>query len=146
MKIQRPKFLYMLSCAIALSYASSSWSGAPGARTSGTLHLLQHQIKGKITDPTGAPLEGASIIIKGQRGGSVSDVLGNFNLAAADSDVLVVTYVGYETRELTVAGDTAVEVVLQPSGTGLEEVVVTALGIEKEKRRVGYAVQEVKGE
>ncbi len=139
-------FVYMLGCASAISYASPSWAYSAAPRASTAVHAWQHQIKGKVTDPTGVPLEGASITVKGQPGGSVSDVLGNFSLTAADGDVLVITFVGYATQELTVAGNAAVNAVLQPSGTGLEEVVVTALGIEKEKRRIGYAVQEVKGE
>jgi TonB-linked SusC/RagA family outer membrane protein len=106
---------------------------------------LQQTISGTVTDQDNMPLPGASVVIKGTATGVATDFDGNFSIEASSDDILLVSYVGYETQEVPIAGQTEIMITLK-SANQLEEVVVTALGIKKEKRKLGYASQEVKGE
>lgn len=101
-------------------------------------------ITGKITDTNGDPVIGATIQFKGQAKGTITDPAGAFKLEAANGQVLVVSGIGYETKEVTVTGST-LNLTLAKSDKTISEVVVTALGIKREKKALGYAVQEVKG-
>lgn len=102
-------------------------------------------ITGTVTDSVGHPLVGVTIQIKGTTIGTVTDANGNFSLEAPENATLLVSYIGYLTREVPVSGQTRLNIVLQTSATGLNEVVVTALGIKRQERELGYATQEIKG-
>lgn len=103
-------------------------------------------VTGDVTDGNNA-LPGVTILEKGTKNGTGSDENGRFRLAVSDKNaVLVVSFIGYEPREIPVKGSATVHVQLQTDQKKLDEVVVTALGIKKEKKALGYAVQEVKGE
>ncbi len=105
------------------------------------------EITGKVTDEQGEPLPGATIFVKGTTFGTTTDFDGNFALQVEDANaILVVSYIGFTTKEVPLNGSTRINVVLLENSAQLEEVVVTALGIKKEKRKVGFATQEVKGE
>jgi TonB-linked SusC/RagA family outer membrane protein len=104
-------------------------------------------IIGKITSPDGAGIRGVTIQEKGTTNAAISDAAGTYALRISNSNAtLIFSYVGYATQEVPVGKDPNLSVQLVPSGRQLSEVVVTALGIKKEIRRVGYAIQEVKGE
>ena len=98
-----------------------------------------------ISADDGLPVIGASIVVKGTMVGIVTDYDGNFTLEVpSNGKVLIVSYVGMLTQEVPVS--TNVRVVLKSDTQNLDEVVVTAMGISKEKKALGYAVQDVKGE
>ncbi len=104
-------------------------------------------VKGHVVDENGEALPGASIVVKGQTSGVISDVNGNFSLSVANGNsVVVISSVGYKTVEIALNGKSAVNVRMQPTVSELKEVVVTALGIKREKKALGYAVQDVKGD
>ncbi|WP_345947629.1 SusC/RagA family TonB-linked outer membrane protein [Mucilaginibacter sp. PAMB04274] len=103
-------------------------------------------IKGKITDDKGEPLVGATIKVKGSSKGSVTDATGSFTLDASAGDVLVVSYLGYTTEEVTVGNQAVLSIVLKEAQNELTRVVVTALGIKKQARSLSYNVQEINGE
>jgi TonB-linked SusC/RagA family outer membrane protein len=103
-------------------------------------------ITGKVVDETGVGLPGVSIKIKGTATGTVSDVTGSFAINAPDNAVLVFSFIGYEVKEVAVAGKTNISVSLVPESKGLTEVVVTALGITKDQKKLGYSVSTVNGE
>jgi len=104
-------------------------------------------IKGRITSPDGTPLSGVSVMIKGTTKGTTTNSNGEFSIDANRGEVLVITDIGYLKREYTVGGDEGVAVSLTPDpGQISENVVVTALGIKKESKRLGYAVSKVNGE
>ncbi|QXV67554.1 SusC/RagA family TonB-linked outer membrane protein [Mucilaginibacter sp. 21P] len=103
-------------------------------------------IKGKVVDENGAPLPGVSISIKGTSGGTVTDASGNFTLNAPDNATLVFSFIGYQSQEVAVGGRTIISVKMNPSAKGLNEVVVTALGISKDQKKLGYAVSTVNGD
>ena len=101
-------------------------------------------ITGTVTDDSG-PLPGVSVVIKGTTTGTETDFDGNYSITANVGDVLVYSFVGMATQEKVVGDSNTINVVLVADNV-LDEVVVTAYGIKKEKRSVGYAVQEVGGE
>ncbi len=109
-------------------------------------------ITGRVTDEVDAsPLIGASILAKTDPGtsqiGTIADLDGNFTLELpAGINTIVVSYVGYETREFSVEGLSTINVTLGMSSTALDEVVITALGIKKEKKALGYSFSEVDGD
>ncbi len=102
-------------------------------------------ISGAVSDDTGLPLPGVNIIIKGTTQGTQSDFDGNYSIQASQGQTLVYSYVGFETQEITVGTSNSISVNMK-SGSELEEVVVTALGVSREKQSLGYSTQEVSGE
>ena len=107
------------------------------------VNLAGQTITGNITDETGSPLPGVSVVVTGQNRGATSDFDGNYSIAAQEGDVLRFSYIGMQSQDITVGSDSVIDVVLQEDTQQLDEVVVTALGIKKEKRSVGYSVQEI---
>lgn len=103
-------------------------------------------IKGTVKDGKGLPLPGASVRVKGTSRGTSTDVNGDFSIIVPENAVLVVSYEGFSSQEIAVGGKKTLDVVLQEDSKQLGEVVVTALGIKREKRALGYAVSEVRGE
>lgn len=102
-------------------------------------------IRGHVADQKNAALPGVSITIKGTNSGTVTDQDGNFSIKANDGDILVFSFISFKTKEVTVTGAREYAIIMEEDARGLSEVVVTALGIRKEKAMLGYAVQEVKG-
>ena len=102
-------------------------------------------ISGMVTDDTGLPLPGVNIIIKGTSTGTQSDFDGNYTIDAAVGQTLVYSYVGFETQEIAVGASNRIDVTMQ-AGSVLDEVVVTALGVSREKQSLGYSTQQVEGE
>ncbi len=104
-------------------------------------------IKGTVTSAEdGSPVPGAYVLIRGTNTGSATDVDGNFQLNAPSSATLVFSSVGYRTQEVVLAGQSVLNVVLEPDVTQVDEVVVTALGVSREKKSLGYATQVVTGD
>lgn len=103
-------------------------------------------IKGTVSDTSGAPLPGVSIVVKNTRTGTTTDFDGNYTINAREGDVLIFTYLGLETLTQTVGPSNTLNVTMKEDATQLGEVVVTALGIKKEKKSVGYAIQEIGSE
>jgi TonB-linked SusC/RagA family outer membrane protein len=102
-------------------------------------------VTGTITDAHGAPLPGVSIVLKDQKTGAISDAAGHYRITVPDNAVLVFSFVGYVSQEVPVNGRSAIDIKLAEDLTKLGEVVVTALGIQKEARQLGYAATTVKG-
>lgn len=103
-------------------------------------------VTGKVIDRvTGLPVAGASIQIKGSNAGTATDANGNYSINVPDNAVLVVTSIGYEKVEIPVNGQKELNITLQPFNKGLNEIVVTALGIKRQERELGYATQKVDG-
>ena len=114
---------------------------------SSLLHGQENSVKGKVLDVNSLPLPGATVMVKGTSIGTITDFEGNFSLSVpSDNQLLTISFVGFTTQEVDITGKTTIEVILQEDAEGLDEVVITALGIKKEKKRIGYSVQEVDGE
>ncbi|WP_121329723.1 MULTISPECIES: SusC/RagA family TonB-linked outer membrane protein [unclassified Flavobacterium] len=103
-------------------------------------------IKGLVSDHNGLPLPGVTVIIQGTKTATQSDYDGKYTIQASTGDVLVFSYIGIKTQAVTVAGSATINVVLTEDAQNLNEVVVTALGIKRQKKELGYAVQDVKGD
>jgi TonB-linked SusC/RagA family outer membrane protein len=104
-------------------------------------------ISGTVTDDTGLPLPGVNIIIKGTTNGTQSDFDGNYTVQANVGQTLSFSYVGFKPTDVAVNASTSkINVSMEEDAAQLEEVVVTASGIKKEKKALGYAVSSVKEE
>lgn len=106
----------------------------------------QFKVSGVVTDNSGEPLIGVSVMIKGTQNGTQTNIDGEFSINAAQGDVLTFTYIGYHTQEVTVTGDAPITVSLVEDTQTLGEVVVTALGIKREQKSLSYNVQQVNGD
>jgi TonB-linked SusC/RagA family outer membrane protein len=106
----------------------------------------QKTVTGTVKDASGDPIPAVSVLVKGTKLGTNTDGAGKFSISAAEGAVLVFRYIGFKVQEAPVGPSGTVNVVLQEDNNALSEVVVTALGIKREKKSLGYAVQEVKGE
>jgi len=101
-------------------------------------NLLQQIINGIVTDEAGIPLSGANIVEKGTTNGVTADFDGNFSIDLSDGNAtLVVSYIGYTTKEVAVSGQTTVNIALEESSTGLDEVVVVGYGTQKKINLTG---------
>jgi TonB-linked SusC/RagA family outer membrane protein len=106
--------------------------------------LRADPVKGKVTSgKDNTPLAGATITVKGKNRSVVSDANGNFQVNANTGDVLLIEYINYDAKEVTVNGDALLAVSLTQKETFVGEVVVTALGIRREARRLGYSTATV---
>jgi len=104
-------------------------------------------ISGIVKDSNGLSIPGASVIVKSTTTGTVTDTDGKYSMSVpADAKILVFSFVGMATSEVEIRNQTQVNVTLLSTVIGLEDVVVTALGIPRAKKGLGYAVQEIKGD
>jgi hypothetical protein len=103
-------------------------------------------VTGKVTDENDQGLPGVSVTVKGTTRGTNANSEGNFTLPGVkDSDILVFSSIGYLKQELSVGNRSTMDVKMAPDAANLQEVVVTALGISKESRKIGYAVSTIEG-
>ncbi len=103
-------------------------------------------VSGNVTDDTGAPLPGVNVLEKGTTNGTATDFDGNYTINVTGvSAALEFSYLGFTKQEIVVGNQSTINVSLAEDAEQLGEVVVTALGIKKEKKAIGYAVQELKG-
>jgi TonB-linked SusC/RagA family outer membrane protein len=115
---------------------------------SGELWAQERTISGRVTSVTdGSPLPGVNVVVKGTATGSVTDADGNYRLSVPqEGGTLVFTFIGLQSQEVEIGSRSTVDLAMDQDVTQLSEVLVTAFGIEKEKKSIGYAVQDVKGE
>ncbi len=101
-------------------------------------------VSGTVSDENGKSLQGVSVTVKGAAGGTTTDADGKYSVQAASTATLVFSYVGYTRTEIAVSGRTVINVSMTVDTRNMSEVVVTALGITKDARRLGYAATNVK--
>ena len=105
----------------------------------------QQKITGAVTDNSGDPVIGASVTVLNGQEGTLTDAMGQYNIALYNGQTkLVFSYFGFKTQTVDVSGKSILNVTLTPSEIQLEEVVITALGVSREERALGYAVQGLK--
>lgn len=112
----------------------------------GMAHAQGINVTGTVTDEAGMPLPGVAVQHKGTSSGTTSDFDGKYNIDVSSNTTLVFTYMGYKEQEVEVAGRSTIDIAMEPDAQSLDEVVVTALGISRNKQTLGYAVQDLKGE
>ena len=127
------KFTILFACLIFLG-VQAAWA--------------QMDVSGKVTDAKdGTSLPGVSIIVKGTLVGTVTDIDGKYLLTVPEgSNDLIFSFVGMLTQEIKIDGRAIIDVAMKEDVVGLDEVVITALGISREKKSLGYATQEVSGD
>ena len=141
---------YCLSLMLLALFGTSSFapvyaSGAEGVHNSQSIQQTK-KISGKVVDSAGEPIVGASVLVKEAGTGSVSDLDGKFTVEAAQGYTLMVSFVGYRTIEVKVTNETFYLVTLSDDAQALNEVVVTAMGIKKDRKSLGYAVEDISAE
>ena len=109
------------------------------------LSFAQKTVSGTVTDTSGVPLPGATVVVQGTSNGVTTNFDGDYSISASEGDVLVVSFVGFESASATVGAASTYDFSLS-EGNALEEVVVTALGISREKKSLGYSQQTVSGD
>lgn len=114
------------------------------ASTSAVKQQDKRTIKGIVRDQNGEPIIGANVLVKGTTTGVISDMMGEYQISALRGDVLVVSFIGYKTQEVTIGRDNTINIMLQEDTEVLEEVVVTAFGVGQKKASMVGSVQQVK--
>ena len=104
------------------------------------------QVEGIVTDTSGEPLIGVTVLVKGTSNGTQTNIDGEFSVNAKQGDVLKFSYIGYRPVELAVPANGKVNLVMETEATALDEVVVTALGIKRAQKALSYNVQTVNGD
>lgn len=144
MKVRNCK--YALFCGTLWLFLMGS---VPQMKASGSNHFEIEQQSNKVTGTvkdTFGPVIGASVVEKGKPGnGTITDTDGKFSLNVQPGATLVITYIGYKTQEIK-AGNSPLNITLEEDSKMLDDVVVTALGIKRERKALGYGVDEVNGE
>ncbi|WP_291603280.1 SusC/RagA family TonB-linked outer membrane protein, partial [Bacteroides sp.] len=104
------------------------------------------KITGKVVDATGEPIVGASVLVKGTGTGTITNVDGQFSVDTQQGSTLVISFVGYTSAEIKVGAGSVYNVTLKDDTQTLSEVVVTAMGIKKDRKSLGYAIDDVSAE
>ena len=140
------KCKYLLFCGTLALWMAGSFQQVYAATepSSQAIQQQSNKVTGKVSDATG-PIIGASVVEKGTANGTITNLDGNFSLNVKAGATLVVSYVGYKSEEVK-AGKGPLNITLKEDAKALDEVVVTALGIKRERKALGYGIDEVKGE
>jgi TonB-linked SusC/RagA family outer membrane protein len=113
---------------------------------SGTLTAQNIRVTGKVTDNTGLPVPSVTVLVEGTNNGVATETDGTFSIEVPANAVLLFSAVGLQSQRIPVNNRTVINVTMSESSVALSEVVVTALGIKKEKKALGYAVQDIKSD
>lgn len=103
-------------------------------------------ISGTVSDDSGLPLPGATVLIKGTSSGTSSDFDGNYSINTNQGSTLVFSFVGYTTKEITVGASSTIDVIMAEDAESLDEVIVTALGIKRKPKELAYATTVINQE
>lgn len=115
--------------------------------TTSTVPIGQKKtVKGQVVDAAGIPVIGANIVAKGTTNGTITDIDGNFSLEVTEGTILTVSYIGFANQEIKVGNSNNLSIVLKEDSQALDELVVTALGIKRSEKGLGYASQKLDGE
>ena len=142
-RIKKKTVLLCLLCAGMMQQSAVALAGAPHEAGLTAVQQSDQEITGTVEDSSG-PLIGATVKAVGATAGTVTDFDGRFTLKCKPGTMLEVSYIGYTAQQ--VKAQNGMKVVMKEDGQVLSEVVVTALGIKRERKALGYALSEVKGE
>ena len=107
----------------------------------------KRKITGKVLDEAQQPMIGVTVAVKGSTTRAVTDIDGNYQLQTSETaPVLQFSYLGYKTKEVKASGKDAITTTMDVDSKALDEVVVTALGIKRDKKMLGYSVQDIKSD
>ena len=143
MKSKKKTVLLCLLCAGMMQQSAVALAGTPHEAGLTAVQQDDQKITGTVEDSSG-PLIGATVKVIGTTTGTVTDLDGNFSIKCKPGALLEISYVGYSTQQ--VKAQNGMKIMMSEDNTQLSEVVVTALGIKRERKALGYALSEVKGE
>jgi TonB-linked SusC/RagA family outer membrane protein len=144
--LKKLKVVYLILIAFAMSFSGNSYAGTESNEQIAGVSQQSETVTGLVEDDFG-PVIGASVQVKGTTKGTVTNTDGTFTLTGVNKgEVIQVSYIGYLTQEIVYNGQNSLNFKLVEDARALDEVVVTALGIKRDKKALGYAVQDVKGE
>lgn len=126
------------------SWLPSAYAASPLEAISVQSVQQSNTIKGTVVDSHGDPIIGASVVIKGTSKGAITDINGAYQLDAPAGSTIVVSYIGYTSTTIKVGNARTYNVTLQEDSKTFDDVVVTAMGIKKERKALGYAVTDLK--
>ena len=131
----------------SLAIALGAPVGLVSSQNSGFVAMAQSngKVTGVVKDANGEPLIGATVMVKGTKTGTATDIDGKYSIKANPGQTLVITYIGSKPQEVKVNGS-ELNVVMEDGSNNLSEVVVTALGIKKDKKSLGYAIDDLSSE
>ncbi len=140
------KLFLLISLCVFTSAQAMAASGSEVNDATGTQDS-EIRVTGTVTDVTGEPLIGVTVMVEGTMNGTITDFDGNYSiLVPSKESVLSFSYIGFLTEKVQVADQTTISIQLTDDITSLGEVVVTALGIKRETKALGYAMTEIKGD
>ena len=130
----------------ALSFPMGVYADLLPARPGTAISQQDGKVTGTVEDDFG-PVAGASVVVKGTTNGNITDMDGNFTLEGVkNGDVIQISFIGYTTQEIKYTGQASLSVKLSEDTQKLDEVVVTALGMKRSEKSLGYAMKEMKGD
>ena len=142
---KKTKLVSLLLVATALSISGNIYAEIAPVKPGVDFVQQDGKATGTVVDAFG-PVVGASVLVKGTTNGNITDLDGNFTLEGVNNgDIIVISYIGYVTQEIPFTGQ-PINVTLAEDSEQLEEVVVTALGIKRSEKSLGYAMQQVGGD
>lgn len=141
------KQLFFLAVAMLAGWAPQAVSAQTtgGTTSGGSASEQTGTATGTIVDENGDPMVGVSVTVKGLKGGQTTDIDGKFHIAARKGQELQFSYVGYNPSSAVYTGE-PLSITMEPTSSSLDEVVVTAFGIKKDRKSLGYALDEVGSE
>lgn len=141
LKTFKPVSLVLLTAALCSS--GSIYAAGAAENTSAPIAQQAQKVTGVVEDALG-PVAGASVVVKGTTNGTITDMDGNFSLdGVKKGDIIQISFIGYTTQELKYEGQSSLNVQLAEDTQKLDEVVVTAMGIKKDAKKLGYAVSTI---
>lgn len=152
-EVRCPLWMKLALYQIVVFTASMSVSLAAPTKSGGSLNrtvkskVAVRPVTGKVTDSKGEAIPGSTVIVKGSETGTITDAEGKFSIEITnDAAILTISSIGYNTKEVVVGSQSILNVTLETSAALLEEVVVTALGIQRDKKALTYATQQIGGQ
>lgn len=144
--LNRFKSVSMILLAGALGFTGNAVANPNTGNPAIDISQQDTKITGTVEDEFG-PVAGASVVIKGTTNGTMTDMDGHFTLEGVKKgDIIQISFIGFATQDIPYTGQTALNVKLEEDAQKLDEVVVTALGMKRDKKALGYAMQELKGD
>lgn len=136
----------LILCAGALCFPGNAYADLAPVKQSTNISQQSGKVTGTVEDALG-PVTGASVVVKGTTNGTITDMDGNFSLeGVANGATIQVSFIGYTTQEFKYTGQASLSIKLAEDTQKLDEVVVTALGMKRTQKALGYAVTELKGD
>lgn len=144
--LKRFKSVSMILLAGALGFTGNAVANPNTGNPAIDISQQDTKITGTVEDEFG-PVAGASVVIKGTTNGTMTDMDGHFTLEGVKKgDIIQISFIGFATQDIPYTGQTVLNVKLEEDAQKLDEVVVTALGMKRDKKALGYAMQELKGD